>query len=398
MRRSCVTVLSFLLSSVSFAQTSDPLCVLELDKMPESWRPVGEDQVALTSAAPWTAEEAKDAIYAIETGLKEIIDRYDERPQAISFNWEDSVGSLIELTYSSANAPEIDQAAREGAHKNLDVLIGTFSSRDDESATCDEYERILPLALYAHKFFGAEDARTKKAVAMSNAAFRDCGSSIDEAMAVDHKKMLSTNESKVDDVFDLVIWSLLFIEAQVIPGIELSDEARDFPAALWKYLETYPLPYASTYPEGAYDEEFVEVAYLATHIAYIPTGNHRFPLYIEDSPSLYRFHRDNFYPSMEMGELDLVAEMVDSLRQYGCTEENDLQVRDGTRFLLGIFHDGNDRWMAYREEDETDAEVDDYDAVHKAWTGILGVRVRNIEEPKPGTYGGIVRAWLPHPR
>jgi hypothetical protein len=90
--------------------------------------------------------------------------------------------------------------------------------------------------------------------------------------------------------------------------------------------------------------------------------------------------------------------MVDSLRQYGCTEENDLQVRDGTRFLLDIFHDGDASWMAYREEGETDAEVDDYDAVHKAWTGILGVRVRNIEEPMPGTYGGVVRAWLPHPR
>jgi hypothetical protein len=98
-----------------------------------------------------------------------------------------------------------------------------------------------------------------------------------------------------------------------------------------------------------------------------------------------------------MGELDLVAELVDSLRQYGCTPENDLQVRDGTRYLLDIFHDGGDRWMAYREPGETDADVDAYDLVHKAWTGVLGVRPRVLEPADPGTYGGVVRRWLPAP-
>jgi hypothetical protein len=73
-----------------------------------------------------------------------------------------------------------------------------------------------------------------------------------------------------------------------------------------------------------------------------------------------------------------------------------VQVRDGTRYLLKVFHDGKDRWMAYRKEGETAANLDDYALIHKPWTGVLGVRVRQLEQPNPGTYGGIVRRWLPH--
>jgi hypothetical protein len=54
---------------------------------------------------------------------------------------------------------------------------------------------------------------------------------------------------------------------------------------------------------------------------------------------------------------------VDTLRQYGRTPENEIQVRDGSRFMLKIFHDNRDRWMNYRQEGETDAELDDYDII-----------------------------------
>jgi hypothetical protein len=70
-------------------------------------------------------------------------------------------------------------------------------------------------------------------------------------------------------------------------------------------------------------------------------------------------------------------------------------VRDGTRYLLNLFHAGGDRWMTYREKGETNADVDSYDLIHKAWTGVLGVRERAIEPAEPGTYGGVVRSWLP---
>jgi hypothetical protein len=53
--------------------------------------------------------------------------------------------------------------------------------------------------------------------------------------------------------------------------------------------------------------------------------------------------------------------------------------------------------MSYREPGETDQNVDNYDLVHKAWTGVLGIRNRALEKPMSGNYGGIVREWLPAP-
>ena len=72
-------------------------------------------------------------------------------------------------------------------------------------------------------------------------------------------------------------------------------------------------------------------------------------------------------------------------------------MRDGTRYLLKIFRDGQDRWMSYRQQGEADAELDDYRLIHYPWTGVLGIRERQIEQPKPGTYGTVVRRWLGQP-
>jgi hypothetical protein len=43
------------------------------------------------------------------------------------------------------------------------------------------------------------------------------------------------------------------------------------------------------------------------------------------------------------------------------------------------------------------ADAEDYDLIHKAWTGIAGVRDRVWEPILPGTYGELVRRWLPQP-
>src|SRR5215217_8524581 len=101
MRRTCITILLLLLSCGSLAETPEPLCVLSPAAMPESWRPWGEVQKGL-SAAPWSASEAEDAVYAIKTGLDEMIDLYSQRPAAVVALWEDAVASLIEVTYAGA--------------------------------------------------------------------------------------------------------------------------------------------------------------------------------------------------------------------------------------------------------------------------------------------------------
>jgi len=340
-----------------------------------------------------------------------MIHLYAKRPAAVVALHEDAVASLIEVTYAGVNPPAVNFAARAAARSNLNMLADPYLRRDPNSVNCRQYAQLLPLTIYAlaksshlrvmaasiEGGVGRNDSRMGALVALTNSAYRACGS-LEAAMNYDYKKILESKQISIDDAFDLVIWSLLFVEAQLVPGLELPAAARDFPPALWRYLDNYPLIGANAYPDGAWNERFIDTAYLATHIAYIPTGNHRHPIYVEDSPKLYRFLRENLYAVLQMGELDLVAEFVDSLRQYGCTEENDLQVRDGTRYLLRLFHAGGDRWMTYREPGETDDDVDDYDLVHKAWTGIAGVRVRVPELAEPDTYGGVVRRWLPYPR
>ena len=152
-------------------------------------------------------------------------------------------------------------------------------------------------------------------------------------------------------------------------------------------LEGYPLIGARHYEEAANDYTFYDTAYLATHIGYVPTGYGRHALAIEDSPSLYRFLRENFYPVLEMGELDLVAEFVDLLRQYGLTEETDIQVRHGTRHLLRLYAAAGG-WMQHRESYES-AESNPYDLIHKPWTAVAGVRRRVPEARIGGSYAAV---------
>jgi hypothetical protein len=382
-----------LLTSCSAPESSP--CVLAPDQMPESWRPSGSVQQALV-AAPWSESESTEAVFSIRKGIGEMVELYKQNPKAAGDLWEDSVASLIEVTYASANSAEVDELARDGARENLTTLIQPFLDRGPGAVQCSDYESVLPLAIHAHNQYQANDARVGHMVDLANAALAQCDS-LSTAMGIDYAPILASGEASLGDAFDLMVWSLLLIEAQVAPGLDVPQEARDLPAELWRFFQDYPLPGAVEFPGGATNDDFIETAYLATHIAYIPTGNHRFPIYVEDAPNVYDFHRENFYPVLQMGELDLVAEFVDSLRQYGCTPENDLQVRDGTRYLLNVFHAGGDRWMTYREPGQTDRDADDYDLIHKAWTAVLGVREREIEQPEPGTYGGVVRGWLPAP-
>jgi hypothetical protein len=394
MRKIFVAILLLMTTAASASASSQGVpCIISPEAMPQSWQPTDQLRQSL-STEPWSESEAEEATFSIREGVDEMIGLYRERPKAAKELWEDSVASVLEVTYSSANTPELDTKARDAARRNLSTLIQPYLGRSNKSARCEEYELLLPLAVYAHSRYQENDARIGKMIRLTNTAYRDCGS-FKAAMGADYYRMLEDRKVSTDDAFDMVIWSLLFIEGQLVPDLDLPAEAREFPRTLWRFLEDYQLAGASTYKTGAEDDRFIEDAYLATHIAYIPTGNHRFPLYESDSPRLYQFHRENFYAVLEMGELDLVAEFVDSLRQYGCTPENDVQVRDGTRYLLNLFHAGGDQWMTYREEGETDADVESYDLIHKTWTGVLGVRERAIEPAEPGTYGGIVRSWLP---
>lgn len=383
-----------LLTSTCTNCLAEPLCVLAPAAMPETWHPFGQVHNSL-SDAQWSVEEAHDAEYAVRTGLNELNDFFSSHPRSIQSLVDDAVEPFLDASYSAENMPAVQKAARAEASRVLTVLLAPYLGRKPNTAGCDEFSSLLDLTIYSHAVLARSDMRVEFMVALTNAAFRACGS-LAAAMGYDYHQRLAAEEMSSDDVWDLVMWSITFTDAQLVPSLEVPTEARNLPPALWSFLARYPLTPARAYPEGASDARFYKTAYLATHIAYIPTGYGRHAIYIADSPALYRFLRENFYAVLEMGELDLVAEFVDLFRQYGCTEGNDLQVRDGTRYLLQLFHTAGDHWMTYRRPDEV-AKVSDYDLVHKAWTGMAGVRVRVPEPPRPGTYGQIVRRWLREP-
>jgi hypothetical protein len=399
MRWIFLAILSLLLSSASMAHESDPLCVRNPADMPASWRPSPELRRSL-DPAPWSQSEAKDAKRALTSAADEMIGYFERKPSAVKSLWDDSIEPLIQLTYASVNKPELDAKIGDAARRNLTLLITPYLSRDPERARCEEFESLLPLAIFAHRLYPAGDPRTDLVTKRTNAAFRACGS-LTDATGFDLAKILAdpvARRENVEDFFDVYIWSLWLIEAELYPEIALPAEARAFGPKAWKHFARLRLPAANAFKDGARDKEFNTIADLASHIVHIPTGTHRFPLYVADSPQLYRFHRESFYPVLQSGDLDLIASFVDSLRQYGCKPGTDVQVRDGTRYLLKAFHDSNGKWLSYRGEGERDADLGDYDRIHHPWTAALGLRDRRPQHPRAGTYGGIVRRWLPPPK
>jgi hypothetical protein len=374
MRRALSVIL---ITFVCGCKSADPpLCVHDPELMPESWRPAGNVHESLNQSA-WTAAESEDAAHAVREGLKELTEFFASRPEAIKTLGSDAVESLLDAGYSASNMPDVQSAARTEARRVLLQLTAPLVKREPGSVRCDEFRDLLSLTIYAHQL-QAEGERAM--AALTNAGIHACGS-LDKAM------------SSETGAWNRVMWSIEITGAQTVPGLVLPPEVHTFPQSVWRSLQDYPLTGARAYPEAASNETFYQTAYLATHIAYIPTGYGRYAIHIEDSPRLFRFLRENFYPVLELGELDLTAEFSDLFRQYGCTEANDLQLRDATRYLLRLFHAAGDHWMAHRESYEPTA-ISDYDLVHKPWTGVGGVRTRVLETPEPGNYGGVVRQWL----
>jgi hypothetical protein len=393
-----VFVLGLLLVPVSgsVAGTPEPPCVLDPAKMPQSWRPPRELQKSL-NPAPWSEAEAKDAAYSVERGVDEMIGFFKRKPSVIDSLWGDSIEPLMQVTYASANSPDLDAKVREAARSNLTRLIDLSFKRqpDPKQVICDDLDRLLPVAIFAHELYPADDPRTAQVTQRTNTAFRACGS-LAEAMGYDPRKILADKQASPERLLNVYIWALWFLEAEAHSAIELPAEARALGPQLWKYFEIYRLAGAREFKEGSWDEAFIAIADIAPHIVHLLTGTNRFPLYVEDSPALYRFHRENLYAVMQVNELDLFASFVDTLRQYGCTPENDIQVRDGTRYLLKLFHQGKDRWMSFRQEGETDATIDDYGLVHYPWTAILGVRTRRLGHSGPVAHGDLASRWRPH--
>jgi hypothetical protein len=344
------------------------LCVSNPAAIPESWQPPPKLKNALNTS-PWSAGEAKDAIRAAERGVDELSRFYSHQPAAVAALGDHAVEAPIDVSYAASHVPAFREKARRKARQVLMQLIPPYLDRAEERASCREFSKLLRLTIHPHALFQPGDPHIARMTAQTNAAYAACGS-FDAAIGGKYRRTLHDPGAPIDDVWNLVIWSIRFTDAQTVPALVAPPEARELPVSVWRNLADYPLDAARIYRDGAQNEKFYDPAYLATHTAYIPTGYGRDMIYISDAPRLDQFLRENFCSVLQMGELDLTAEFTDLFGDYGRIKETDLQLRDGTCYLLKLFHSSGDSWMAYREPYEH-ADPDNHDLIHKARTGCL---------------------------
>lgn len=175
----------------------------------------------------------------------------------------------------------------------------------------------------------------------------------------------------------------------VMTVMDLDEEFDEFIARLWDYLKHYELPLATQSEEGMDDPVVNAKANMAVHVAYLSTGYGRHEQVVSDMPSFVEYMRRNFYAVLAHDRLELVAEFVDVLRQYGCNEQNDMQVRHGSRYLLQMYLENKRQWMPLIPSEH------DIDMVMYPWTAISGLERRAFESAdERGSYGAAFKAAL----
>jgi len=293
---------------------------------------------------------------------------------------------FIDASYGAEAMPIFQERAQSQARQMLGVVVAPYLI-SKERYDCGRWAELVTLVVYQWALDPQGEATTQL-VESANQAWATC-ENLTEAMGSSFRDTLADPKAHNDAIYDLVMWSITLTEAQLVPSLDLAPDAPSLLPLLWKYLANYPIPEARHKKNGANDPAAYDGAYLATHIAYIPTGYGRHPITREMAPWLYRYLRANFYSVLEMGELDLVGEFVDLFRQYGCSEHNDRQLRDGSRHLLELYAAAGQRWMSHRESYET-PESNPYDLIHKPWTAVAGLRLRTPLPSQKGNYGDVV--------
>lgn len=372
------------------------ICVNDPNLLPDLWRPPPgmhfED-----SGLPWSQAEQAMADEAVETGLDELLNFYELNmtKSRVKEQGVDAVNSLIDEAYATGgNNPVYHHKAVVAAVKNLKLVAGKFVAEDNEYQGCVYmYDRLKHVGYSQYLLNNMpEDKELKEfqeiLVSRVNEMFDACETLEDVLNLGDLTAIFQKKNEHADPVFEWVLRAIALTDCLTIPGLKMPDGTEEFIANVWHYLADYELLYARDNPRHYKHYDTRNQAWLATHIAYIPTGYGRHVQRIEDAPYLYKYIRENYYYALEYGMLDLMCEFVDLIRQYGCTEENDYQLRHGTRFILSLYEKAGHSWMNYKEKDEKDGDViPDYDMIHKPWTAISGVIQRAFEPIVPGSYG-----------
>ncbi len=293
--------------------------------------------------------------------MEELASYFEEHPDVPAQLGHDALQCFLD---TSRGAPEpLHARCRDLARQWFDSAASTVA---------DDYGELLPFAVSAHELFG-NDPRTRRL----REAVNDGVGPLSDVLGYDWHE---------GDDYELLQWLVCLLDAQATPGLRLPPDVTRFGPAVWRRLLAHPFVHAVDCDMGAMDDTFYDAAYLATHLGYVPTGYGRHQLREADHPRLFHYLRANFDAVLEMGELDLVGEFVDLFRQAG-TDAN--LVGRGTEHLLAL-HARAGSWMAHVEAWD-EGEPSAYDVVHKAWTGIAGVRPRRV--PSHSLYRVAFEEW-----
>ncbi len=388
------------------------MCINDPLLMPRSWRgDIYEEEIFHDSGEPWSKEEQIECDEAANRGLDELIGFFqnasDKRIEKLGV---DAVNSLVDYVVgSSRQAPKFHKKVLKEAIRVLKITSRKYvrlevDPEDYEYCDNDEAYRMMKLLGYAHDLSNylspkideeLKLVRSKLLDNLQNTIFA-CG---DLGNLLGDKYWREKIEDKSLDSGEVYVWNLSSIalaHCLTIPELSMPAETGEFVVKVWRYFYDYEIPSYADFEEERDNRSatgsWVDMAYLATHVAYIPTGYGRHYQYLKESPHLYHFCRENFYAAMQEGGHDLAAEFVDMLKIYGCTEENDIQVRHGVRYIMSLYKDAGNSFINHHEEGE---RVNDYNLVHKPWTGIAAVwhydRKLSFEPEVPGSYGNTFR-------
>ena len=343
--------------SKSQTDTEPGICINSLEDMPKHWQPL--DDLYEDSGQPWSKDEQALADEAVEKGLDELVQFYKHNMtlNRIKKLKTDAVNSLIDEAYASANRPAYHKKALRAAARVLKINAARFASPKDRTYRgCQyQYEKLKYVGYGQYLVQNLPDdpeLRTLQQGLISNVnvMIQECGT-LERLIGIrDRTTIFQVENEHADPVFDWVLQAIALTDCLTVPDLHLPEGTEEFVANLWDYLGRYDWPYARHNRKHFGDYTTRNTAWLATHVAYIPTGYGRHKQLIDDAPYLYKYLRENFYYALEYGMLDLFCEFVDLVRQYGCTEDNDYQVRHGTRYILSLYEKAGHSWMNYREE------------------------------------------------
>lgn len=388
-------------------------CIRDRAALPASWRP------SLKLEADLHAQEAKydNLTKVVNAAARDAfmeIEALTHRPSIVNELRTDLLEAVIIGAFPGSD-PDVRSAAlaagknvllelatpylAEPGYKALcqDMKIGADSGGD--LALLVQFSRYLQMHTTRNPHWDRVQARL---TALVRDALDDCGS-IGALLGFDPSHRLGPGLDKLDltqvlnerltsQIFDMTLQGMFLLGLLAVPGVTMPDGTFEYFVSLWRFLERYPYPYAGQAGVTSKGDAFVNNAYIATHVVWIMSGLQRYRLDTTDVPAVVRFHRENFYAALDGGSIDLIAEFVDTFRQLNCTEENDVQTRDGVLFILNERDRAGGRFMQIPNLDEKVSEMSEYSKFHKALTAFFGLRRRVHEQPKEGTPGAVARA------